>query len=85
MPLVAGAERPALPAAIAEYLSYLKGVRAVAARTLAAYGDDLSRFAAYCAARGIEPEGAGAGEVQGFAADLAAGGGRAPRRRPRPA
>jgi len=69
-----GSGAPELPAAMAEYLAYLKGVRAVAARTLEAYGGDLSGLAGYCAAIGVEPEKAGAAHMQGFAAGLAAEG-----------
>jgi integrase/recombinase XerC len=55
-----------------EYLSYLKAVRGVSARTLEAYGNDLSRYANYCANHEIEPEKAGPYEVQRFIADLSA-------------
>ncbi|MCL1836292.1 MAG: tyrosine-type recombinase/integrase [Treponema sp.] len=57
-------------ALIQDYLSYLQSVRRVAARTLEAYGDDLSRFAAYCDNHGIDPETADSYGVQGFIADL---------------
>jgi integrase/recombinase XerC len=57
-------------ALIQDYLSYLQSVRRVAARTLEAYGDDLSRFAAYCENHGIDPETADSYGVQGFIADL---------------
>ncbi|MDR0316396.1 MAG: tyrosine-type recombinase/integrase [Treponema sp.] len=57
---------------IQEYLSYLQSVRGVSVRTLEAYGNDLSRFANYCGNHGIEAEGAGPHEVQGFIADLSA-------------
>jgi integrase/recombinase XerC len=58
----------------AEYLSYLKAVRGVSGRTLAAYGKDLERFAAYCENAGLAPETAGASGVERFIADLSAEG-----------
>jgi integrase/recombinase XerC len=57
---------------LGEYLSYLGAVRGVSGRTLEAYGNDLTRYANYCANRGIDPEKAGPYEVQGFIADLSA-------------
>jgi integrase/recombinase XerC len=42
----------------------------VSARTLASYGDDLSRYATYCGNHGIDAESADAYQVQGFIADL---------------
>jgi integrase/recombinase XerC len=57
---------------IAEYLSYLKAVRGLSERTLAAYGKDLERFASYCNNLGIVPESAGAAGVERFIADLSA-------------
>ena len=64
---------PAIPAIIEEYLSSLR-LRGVAARTLEAYGEDLSKFANYCGNHGIDPEKADTYQVQGFVADLAAEG-----------
>ena len=61
------------PAIIEEYLSSLR-LRGVAARTLEAYGEDLSKFANYCGNHGIDPEKADTYQVQGFVADLAAEG-----------
>jgi integrase/recombinase XerC len=55
---------------ITDYLSYLNAVRGLSARTLAAYGDDLGKFANYCDNHGIEPEKASSHEVRGFIADL---------------
>ncbi|MDR1858341.1 MAG: site-specific integrase, partial [Treponema sp.] len=62
--------RPPIPISIKDYLSYLDTVRGVSARTLASYGDDLSRYATYCDNHGIDPEKADAYQVQGFIADL---------------
>jgi integrase/recombinase XerC len=55
---------------IQDYISYLKAVRGLSARTLAAYGDDLSMFANYCDNHGIDPEKADAHQVRGFIAFL---------------
>ena len=55
-----------------EYLSYLHSVRGLAQRTLAAYGNDLSRFANYCDNFGIDPAQADSYRVQSFIADLSA-------------
>ena len=57
---------------IDEYLSYLRVMRGVAARTLEAYGDDLSKFVSYCESCGVDPEKADSYLVQGFVADLSA-------------
>ncbi|MDR1507155.1 MAG: tyrosine-type recombinase/integrase [Treponema sp.] len=57
-----------------EYLSYLKAVRGVSERTLAAYGKDLEHFSSYCENSGLAPETASAGEVEHFIADLGAEG-----------
>jgi integrase/recombinase XerC len=57
-------------AVITDYISYLGAVRGLSARTLAAYGDDLGMFAAYCDNHGIDPEKASSHEVRGFIADL---------------
>jgi len=65
---------PALPGIMEEYLAYLRDVRGVAARTLAAYGDDLSAFAGYCGNHGADPATADAFRLQGFTADLGAEG-----------
>ena len=66
-----------VPQIIGEYLSYLRSVRGLAGRTLAAYSDDLCIFAAYCGKNGIAPEEADSYQLQGFAAGLASGGGNA--------
>jgi len=58
--------------AVGEYLDYLRAVRKVSARTLEAYGDDLSRFENHCGNHGIDPEKADAYGVQGFVADQSA-------------
>ncbi|MDR2313928.1 MAG: tyrosine-type recombinase/integrase [Spirochaetaceae bacterium] len=60
--------------AMEEYLRYLKAVRGMSERTLAAYGKDLDHFAAYCGNHDIQAETAAPGEVQGFIADLSAEG-----------
>ncbi|MDR2470919.1 MAG: tyrosine-type recombinase/integrase [Treponema sp.] len=60
--------------AIGEYLRYLRAVRGVSERTLAAYGTDLSRFAAYCGNRESAPETADSYGVEHFIADLSAEG-----------
>ena len=57
---------------IDEYLGYLKATGRISPRTLAAYGDDLSKFAVYCGNHGIDPETADAYQVQSFVADLSA-------------
>jgi integrase/recombinase XerC len=57
---------------VQEYLSYLQSVRGVSARTLAAYGDDLSLYLNYCANHEIDPALAKPYEVQCFIADLSA-------------
>jgi len=57
---------------VQEYLSYLQTVRGVSARTLSAYGDDLSLYINYCANHDIDPALAGPYEVQCFIADLSA-------------
>jgi integrase/recombinase XerC len=59
---------------IQQYLAYLKAVRGLPERTLAAYGKDLSRFEAYCQNRNISPESADSNGVQHFIADLSAEG-----------
>jgi integrase/recombinase XerC len=59
---------------VVEYLSYLKTVRGVSKRTLAAYGKDLERFASYCENSGLVPESAAAAGVEQFIADLSAEG-----------
>jgi len=60
--------------AFGQYLLYLRAVRGISERTLAAYGKDLDHFASYCANHGIEPELAAPNEVQHFIADLSAEG-----------
>ena len=55
-----------------EYLSYLQAVRGVSARTLSAYGDDLSLFANYCHNHAIDPAAASPYQVQSFIAELSA-------------
>nr|AGS54389.1 tyrosine recombinase XerC [uncultured bacterium contig00015] len=57
-----------------EYLAYLQSVRGCSQRTLESYGNDLSRYANYCANHGICPGSAAAYEVQKFIADLSAEG-----------
>ena len=57
---------------VQEYLAYLRSVRGVSARTLEAYGTDLSHFSNYCANYGIDSEKAEAYEVQKFIAELSA-------------
>ena len=57
-----------------EYLSYLESVKGCAARTIEAYGNDLSRYAKYCSNQKIEVEKAQAYEVQSFIADLSSDG-----------
>ena len=59
-------------AVVREYLAYLESVRGCSARTVEAYGNDLLRFANYCANYGIVPEKAVAYEVQSFIAELSA-------------
>ena len=59
---------------IEQYLLYLKAVRGMQGRTLAAYGNDLSRFANYCSNFNIIPELADSRGVQHFIADLSAEG-----------
>ena len=59
-------------AVVQEYLAYLQSVRGVSARTLAAYGDDLSLYSNYCTNHEIEPVQANPYEVQRFIADLSA-------------
>ena len=56
--------------AMQEYLSYLQAVRGCSARTLEAYGNDLSRYTNYCANHEIDAEKAQPYEVQKFIADL---------------
>jgi integrase/recombinase XerC len=53
---------------------YLKAVRGLPERTLAAYGKDLSRFASYCQNSCLTPESADSNGVQHFIADLSAEG-----------
>ena len=57
-----------------QYLLYLKAVRGMSERTLAAYGKDLSRFDIYCGNMRILPETASSRDVQHFIADLSAEG-----------
>jgi integrase/recombinase XerC len=57
---------------VQEYLSYLQSVRGVSARTLSAYGDDLSLYINYCTNHDIDPVLASAYEVRCFIADLSA-------------
>ena len=58
--------------AVQDYLNYLKSVRGCSARTVEAYGNDLSRYANYCANSGLEIEKASPYEVRKFIADLSA-------------
>jgi integrase/recombinase XerC len=55
-----------------EYLSYLESVRGYSARTVDAYGNDLSRYVNYCSNHSIEIENAVPYEVQKYIADLSA-------------
>ena len=57
---------------VKEYLSYLESVRGCSRSTLDAYNNDLTRYANYCANRGITAEKAENYEVQSFIADLTA-------------
>ena len=57
---------------VQEYLSYLQTVRGVSARTLSAYGDDLSLYCNYCNNHDIDPVQASPYEVQSFIAELSA-------------
>jgi integrase/recombinase XerC len=57
---------------VREYLSYVESVKGGAARTLEAYGNDLSRYANYCTNHKIIIEEATPYEVQNFIADLSA-------------
>ena len=59
---------------IDQYLLYLKAVRGMSERTLAAYGNDLSRFSNYCTNCELVPESADSRGVQHFIADLSAEG-----------
>ena len=59
---------------IDQYLLYLRAVRGMSERTLASYGNDLSRFAVYCGNNGFLPELADGYGVQHFIADLSAEG-----------
>ena len=57
---------------IDQYLLYLRSVRGMSERTMAAYGKDLSRYASYCVNQSIVPEKADRYGVQHFIADLSA-------------
>jgi integrase/recombinase XerC len=57
---------------VQKYLSYLSTMRGVSARTLSAYGDDLTLYINYCANHEIDPIQAKTYEVQCFIADLSA-------------
>jgi integrase/recombinase XerC len=59
---------------IDDYLDYLRAVRGVAERTLAAYRKDLFHYAAYCDNHGVLPEAASAADVRGFIGDRSAEG-----------
>ena len=59
---------------IEQYLLYLKAVRGMSGQTLAAYGNDLSRYAVYCNNMDLVPETADSRGVQHFIADLSAEG-----------
>jgi len=52
------------------FLAYLAAVRSLSARTVEAYGEDLSRWEAFLAARGVAPEAAAEEDVREFAASL---------------
>ncbi len=64
----------ALPAAIDAFLDMLAAERGAAANTLDAYRRDLVRWAGYCAARGLAPEGAGSAELRDYLGELHGGG-----------
>jgi len=55
-----------------EYLSYLESVKGCSARTVEAYGGDLSGYLNYCANHDIAPVEAVPYEVQSFIAELSA-------------
>jgi integrase/recombinase XerC len=57
---------------VTEFLSYMESVKGCSQRTVEAYGNDLLRYANYCANHGIAPEEASAYEVQSFIAELTA-------------
>ncbi|MDR1863648.1 MAG: tyrosine recombinase [Treponema sp.] len=59
---------------IGRYLEYLKAVRGVSERTVAAYTRDLGRYSSYCGNHGFLPEEADQAGVRGFIADLSAEG-----------
>ncbi|MDR1210985.1 MAG: tyrosine recombinase [Spirochaetaceae bacterium] len=59
-----------MPERLTEYLDYLRSVRGVSGRTLAAYGKDLDHFASYCQNSGVDPDTAKTREVRAFIADL---------------
>ena len=59
---------------VLDYLEYLRVVRGVSQRTLAAYSRDLEHFTAYCENHGLLPETANSIEVKNFIADLSAEG-----------
>jgi len=68
--------RPALDPLVQEFLDYARFERGLSANTVAAYGRDLIRFAAYLAPEGGRPSAASEDEVRGFFA--ATGGDGAP-------
>jgi integrase/recombinase XerC len=55
---------------LSQYIDYLSAVRNVSANTLRAYTVDLEQFANYCENISVEPENAGAAELQNFIGDL---------------
>jgi len=57
---------------VMEFLSYMESVKGCSPRTVEAYGNDLLRYANYCANHGIAPEEASPYEVQSFIAELTA-------------
>jgi integrase/recombinase XerC len=66
--------KTSLTGVAAEYLKYLDAVRGMSARTISAYGVDLSHFENYCANNDIKIEEANAYQVQKFITDLSAEG-----------
>ncbi|MDR0452684.1 MAG: tyrosine-type recombinase/integrase [Treponema sp.] len=63
-----------LPQDMETYLSYLRSVRGMSARTLQAYRNDLAAFAVYCINYGVDPVTAGAAEIRMFIGEMSARG-----------
>jgi integrase/recombinase XerC len=57
---------------VREYLSYIESVKGCSAKTVEAYGNDLSRYVNYCVNNDIVPEKASTWEVRKFISDLSA-------------